>query len=63
MINGVRELIGSLSTVTTLKPGTLNTTGTSASVSKLAGGDRLKGIINDIGSMELRVRAMQQAAA
>lgn len=57
MINGVRELIRFLSGVTTLKPGTLITTGTPAGVSRLAGGDRLKGTIGGIGSMELDVSA------
>lgn len=59
MINGVRELIRFLSGVTTLKPGTLITTGTPAGVSRLAGGDRLKGTIGGIGSMELDVSAAQ----
>lgn len=59
MINGVRELIRFLSGVTTLKPGTLITTGTPAGVSRLAGGDRLKGTIGGIGSMELGVSAAQ----
>ncbi|MDR5825935.1 fumarylacetoacetate hydrolase family protein, partial [Caballeronia sp. LZ043] len=53
MINGVRDLIRFLSSVTTLKPGTLITTGTPAGVSQLAEGDRLKGSIGGIGSMEL----------
>ena len=57
MINGLRDLIRFLSSVTTLKPGTLITTGTPAGVSKLADGDHLKGTINGIGTMELRVRA------
>lgn len=57
MINGVRELIRFLSSVTTLKPGTLITTGTPAGVSQLAAGDRLKGTIGGIGSMELDVAA------
>ncbi|HEY1610893.1 MAG TPA: fumarylacetoacetate hydrolase family protein [Paraburkholderia sp.] len=57
MINGVRELIRFLSSVSTLKPGTLITTGTPAGVSQLADGDRLKGTIGGIGSMELNVAA------
>lgn len=57
MINGLRELIRFLSSVTTLKPGTLLTTGTPAGVSKLEDGDRLKGTIDGIGTMELNVRA------
>ena len=57
MINGVRELIRFLSSVSTLKPGTLITTGTPAGVSQLADGDRLKGTIGGIGTMELSVRA------
>ncbi|AJZ56838.1 2-hydroxyhepta-2,4-diene-1,7-dioate isomerase [Paraburkholderia fungorum] len=57
MINGVRELIRFLSSVTTLKPGTLITTGTPAGVSQLVDGDRLKGTIGGIGSMELDVAA------
>jgi 2-keto-4-pentenoate hydratase/2-oxohepta-3-ene-1,7-dioic acid hydratase in catechol pathway len=65
MINGVRELIRFLSSVTTLNPGTLITTGTPAGVSQLADGDRLKGTIDGIGSMELDVQAIaqQQVAA
>jgi 2-keto-4-pentenoate hydratase/2-oxohepta-3-ene-1,7-dioic acid hydratase in catechol pathway len=57
MINGLRDLIRFLSSVTTLKPGTLITTGTPAGVSKLADGDHLKGTISGIGTMELHVRA------
>ena len=57
MINGLRDLIRFLSGVTTLKPGTLITTGTPAGVSKLADGDHLKGTITGIGTMELSVRA------
>jgi 2-keto-4-pentenoate hydratase/2-oxohepta-3-ene-1,7-dioic acid hydratase in catechol pathway len=57
MINGLRDLIRFLSGVTTLKPGTLLTTGTPAGVSKLAHGDRLKGTITGIGTMELDVVA------
>jgi len=57
MINGLRDLIRFLSSLTTLKPGTLITTGTPAGVSKLAGGDHLKGTIDGIGTMELKVAA------
>jgi 2-keto-4-pentenoate hydratase/2-oxohepta-3-ene-1,7-dioic acid hydratase in catechol pathway len=57
MINGLRDLIRFLSSVTTLKPGTLLTTGTPAGVSKLADGDHLKGAIDGIGTMELKVTA------
>jgi 2-keto-4-pentenoate hydratase/2-oxohepta-3-ene-1,7-dioic acid hydratase in catechol pathway len=57
MINGLRDLIRFLSGVTTLRPGTLITTGTPAGVSKLADGDHLKGTIERIGTMELDVRA------
>ena len=57
MINGLRDLIRFLSSVTTLKPGTLITTGTPAGVSKLADGDHLKGTIAGIGTMELKVGA------
>ncbi|MEQ1775340.1 MAG: fumarylacetoacetate hydrolase family protein [Burkholderiales bacterium] len=57
MINGLRDLIRFLSSVTTLKPGTLITTGTAAGVSKLADGDHLKGTIDGIGTMELTVAA------
>ncbi|HKA43770.1 MAG TPA: fumarylacetoacetate hydrolase family protein [Burkholderiales bacterium] len=57
MINGLRDLIRFLSSVTTLKPGTLITTGTPAGVSKLADGDHLKGTISGIGTMELKVVA------
>ncbi|MDR5832538.1 fumarylacetoacetate hydrolase family protein [Caballeronia sp. LP006] len=57
MINGVRDLIRFLSSVTTLKPGTIITTGTPAGVSQLFDGDCLKGTIEGIGSMELNVAA------
>jgi len=57
MINGLRDLIRFLSSVTTLMPGTLVTTGTPAGVSKLADGDHLKGTISGIGTMELAVAA------
>jgi 2-keto-4-pentenoate hydratase/2-oxohepta-3-ene-1,7-dioic acid hydratase in catechol pathway len=57
MINGLRDLIRFLSSVTTLKPGTLITTGTPAGVSRLADGDRLKGTIEGVGTMELNVAA------
>jgi Tripartite tricarboxylate transporter family receptor/Fumarylacetoacetate (FAA) hydrolase family len=57
MINGPRDLIRFLSSVTTLKSGTLITTGTSAGVSKLVDGDHLEGTIDGIGTMELEVRA------
>lgn len=57
MINGLRDLIRFLSSVTTLQPGTLITTGTPAGVSKLAAGDHLKGTIDGIGTMELDVDA------
>ncbi len=57
MINGLRDLIRFLSSVSTLMPGTLITTGTPAGVSKLADGDHLKGTIDGIGTMELNVAA------
>lgn len=57
MINGLRDLIRFLSSVTTLQPGTLITTGTPAGVSKLAACDHLKGTIDGIGTMELDVDA------
>ena len=59
MINGLRDLIRFLSSVTTLQPGTLITTGTPAGVSKLAAGDHLKGTISGVGTMELDVAAEQ----
>ncbi len=57
MICGIREHIRFLSSVVTLRPGDLITTGTPAGVKKLADGDRLKGRIEKIGEMELRVAA------
>jgi len=57
MINGLRDLIRFLSAALTLQPGTLITTGTPAGVSKLADGDHLKGTIEGIGTMELKVAA------
>jgi 2-keto-4-pentenoate hydratase/2-oxohepta-3-ene-1,7-dioic acid hydratase in catechol pathway len=55
MINGIRDLIRFLSSVSTLKPGTLITTGTPAGVSQLAVGDHLQGTITLVGTMELNV--------
>ncbi len=57
MICGVREHIRFLSGVLTLRPGDLITTGSPAGVQKLTDGDRLKGRIEKIGEMELRVAA------
>lgn len=57
MICGIREHIRFLSGVLTLRPGDLITTGTPAGVGKLAAGDRLKGTIEKIGAMSLRVEA------
>jgi 2-keto-4-pentenoate hydratase/2-oxohepta-3-ene-1,7-dioic acid hydratase in catechol pathway len=57
MICGIREHIRFLSSVLTLRPGDLITTGTPAGVKRLADGDRLKGSIEKIGAMELRVEA------
>ena len=57
MICGLREHIRFLSGILTLRPGDLITTGTPAGVRKLADGDRLKGSIEKIGEMDLRVAA------
>ena len=57
MICGLREHIRFLSGVLTLNPGVLITTGTPAGVSQLADGDHLKGAIENIGEMEIDVRA------
>ena len=57
MICGIREHIRFLTSCLTLRPGDLITTGTPAGVKKLADGDRLKGTIDKIGSMELQVAA------
>jgi len=57
MICGLRDHIRFLSSVLTLQPGALITTGTPAGVSKLADGDHLKGSIDKIGVMEVHVRA------
>ena len=57
MICGVREHIRFLSSVLTLRPGDLITTGTPAGVAKLAPGDKLKGRIEGIGEMTLSVEA------
>ena len=59
MINGLRPLIRFLSSVSTLSPGTLITTGTPAGVSSLADGDHLRGTITGIGVMDLFVKAEQ----
>lgn len=57
MICGLREHIRFLTSVLTLRPGDLITTGTPAGVKTLSDGDHLKGSIEKIGEMELRVRA------
>ena len=57
MINGLRDLIRFLSSVCTLSPGTLITTGPPAGVSRLAHGDHLRGTITGIGVMDLHVVA------
>ena len=57
MICGVREHIRFLSGIVTLRPGDLITTGTPAGVARLAPGDRLKGRIERIGEMSLKVAA------
>jgi 2-keto-4-pentenoate hydratase/2-oxohepta-3-ene-1,7-dioic acid hydratase in catechol pathway len=57
MICTVREQIRFLSSVTTLRPGDLISTGTPEGVRMLKDGDRLKGSIEHIGEMELFVRA------
>jgi 2-keto-4-pentenoate hydratase/2-oxohepta-3-ene-1,7-dioic acid hydratase in catechol pathway len=57
MICTLREHIRFLSSVLTLRPGDLITTGTPAGVRKLSDGDHLKGSIEKIGTMELNVRA------
>jgi len=57
MICGVRDHIRFLSSVVTLRPGDLITTGTPAGVAKLAPGDKLKGRIEHIGEMTLNVAA------
>ena len=57
MICGVRDHVRFLSSVLTLRPGDLITTGTPAGVAKLAPGDRLNGRIEGIGQMTLNVSA------
>jgi 2-keto-4-pentenoate hydratase/2-oxohepta-3-ene-1,7-dioic acid hydratase in catechol pathway len=57
MICGLRDHIRFLSSVLTLRPGDLITTGTPAGVAKLAPGDKLKGRIERIGEMTLNVEA------
>jgi 2-keto-4-pentenoate hydratase/2-oxohepta-3-ene-1,7-dioic acid hydratase in catechol pathway len=57
MICALREHLRFLSSVVTLRPGDLVTTGTPAGVHKLKDGDQLKGSIEKIGEMELSVRA------
>ncbi len=57
MICGIRDHIRFLTSCLTLRPGDLITTGTPAGVKKLSDGDRLKGTIEKIGSMELNVAA------
>ncbi len=56
MICGLREHIRFLTSVLTLRPGELITTGTPAGVRKLVDGDHLKGSIEKIGEMELNVK-------
>lgn len=57
MICTLREHIRFLSSIVTLRPGDLITTGTPAGVHKLQDGDKLKGSIEKIGEMELSVKA------
>lgn len=57
MICGLREHIRFLTSVLTLRPGDLITTGTPAGVKTIADGDHLRGNIEKIGEMELNVRA------
>jgi 2-keto-4-pentenoate hydratase/2-oxohepta-3-ene-1,7-dioic acid hydratase in catechol pathway len=57
MIANLHDHIRFLSDVLTLTPGTLISTGTPAGVSKLAHGDKLKGTMDRIGSMEVDVIA------
>ena len=57
MICGLRDHIRFLSSVLTLRPGDLITTGTPAGVRKLNAGDHLTGRIENIGQMELHVEA------
>jgi len=57
MICGVRDHLRFLSSVLTLRPGDLITTGTPAGVAKLAPGDQLKGRIEQVGEMTLNVSA------
>ena len=59
MICTLREHIRFLSSVLTLRPGDLITTGTPAGVARLAPGDQLKGRIERIGEMTLNVEAEQ----
>ncbi len=56
MICELREHIRFLTSVLTLRPGELITTGTPAGVRKLVDGDHLKGAIEKIGAMELKVK-------
>ena len=57
MICNLRDHIRFLSDALTLRPGTVISTGTPAGVQRLAPGDRLKGTMEKIGSMELGVIA------
>jgi len=57
MICNLFDHIPFLSGCVTLAPGTLVTTGTPAGVQRLAPGDHLKGVMQNIGEMELRVIA------
>jgi 2-keto-4-pentenoate hydratase/2-oxohepta-3-ene-1,7-dioic acid hydratase in catechol pathway len=57
MICNLFDHIPFLSSCVTLAPGTLISTGTPAGVQRLAPGDHLKGVMEKIGEMELRVVA------
>lgn len=57
MITNLHDHIRFLSDVLTLAPGTLISTGTPAGVSKLHHGDKLKGSMDRIGTMEVAVIA------
>jgi 2-keto-4-pentenoate hydratase/2-oxohepta-3-ene-1,7-dioic acid hydratase in catechol pathway len=57
MICNVRDHIRFLSSIVTLRPGDLITTGTPAGVKKLEDGDKMKGSIDKIGEMSFSVKA------
>ena len=55
MMRSVEEIIAEISTYFTLEPGDIILTGTPAGVSKIVSGDKLQGVIEQVGSLQVTV--------